>query len=125
MNIRKIVKEEYSKLMEESGKYGTLANPKNVDPIDPELIVKGFGSYTRSTLRDSIANRLQQLSKLAKDANSAQDPETANRLMRNLAAAIDPSNVLFHMIKADVEISEQMEEMRTKGGRRSMPIPKQ
>jgi hypothetical protein len=125
MNIRKIVKEEYNKLMEESGKYGTLANPKNVDPIDPELIVKGFGSYTRSTLRDSIANRLQQLSKLAKDANSAQDPETANRLMRNLAAAIDPSNVLFHMIKADVEISEQMEEMRTKGGRRSMPIPKQ
>jgi hypothetical protein len=125
MNIRKIVKEEYSKLMEESGKYGTLANPKNVDPIDPELIVKGFGSYTRSTLRDSIANRLQQLSKLAKDANSAQDPETANRLMRNLAAAIDPSNVLFHMIKADVEISEQMEAMRTKGGRRSMPIPKQ
>lgn len=125
MNIRKIVKEEYSKLMEESGKYGTLANPKNVDPIDPELIVKGFGSYTRSTLRDSIANRLQQLSKLAKDANSAQDPETANRLMRNLAAAIDPSNVLFHMIKADVEISEQMESMRTKGGRRSMPIPKQ
>jgi hypothetical protein len=125
MNIRKIVKEEYSKLMEESGKYGTLANPKNVDPIDPELIVKGFGSYTRSTLRDSVANRLQQLSKLAKDANSAQDPETANRLMRNLAAAIDPSNVLFHMIKADVEISEQMEEMRTKGGRRSMPIPKQ
>jgi 5-formyltetrahydrofolate cyclo-ligase len=111
--------------MEESGKYGTLANPKNVDPIDPELIVKGFGSYTRSTLRDSIANRLQQLSKLAKDANSAQDPETANRLMRNLAAAIDPSNVLFHMIKADVEISEQMEAMRTKGGRRSMPIPKQ
>jgi len=125
MNIRKIVKEEYSKLMEESGKYGTLANPKDVDPIDPELIVKGFGSYTRSTLRDSVANRLQQLSKLAKDANSAQDPETANRLMRNLAAAIDPSNVLFHMIKADVEISEQMEEMRTKGGRRSMPIPKQ
>lgn len=125
MNIRKIVKEEYSKLMEESGKYGTLANPKDVDPIDPELIVKGFGSYTRSTLRDSIANRLQQLSKLAKDANSAQDPETANRLMRNLAAAIDPSNVLFHMIKADVEISEQMEAMRTKGGRRSMPIPKQ
>jgi hypothetical protein len=125
MNIRKIVKEEYSKLMEESGKYGTLANPKNVDPIDPELIVKGFGSYTRSTLRDSVANRLQQLSKLAKDANSAQDPATANRLMRNLAAAIDPSNVLFHMIKADVEISEQMEEMRTKGGRRSMPIPKQ
>ena len=125
MNIRKIVKEEYSKLMEESGKYGTLANPKNVDPIDPELIVKGFGSYTRSTLRDSVANRLQQLSKLAKDANSAQDPETANRLMRNLAAAIDPSNVLFHMIKADVEISEQMESMRTKGGRRSMPIPKQ
>lgn len=125
MNIRKIVKEEYSKLMEESEKYGTLANPKNVDPIDPELIVKGFGSYTRSTLRDSIANRLQQLSKLAKDANSAQDPETANRLMRNLASAIDPSNVLFHMIKADVEISEQMESMRTKGGRRSMPIPKQ
>jgi hypothetical protein len=125
MNIRKIVKEEYNKLMEESEKYGTLANPKNVDPIDPELIVKGFGSYTRSTLRDSIANRLQQLSKLAKDANSAQDQETANRLMRNLAAAIDPSNVLFHMIKADVEISEQMEAMRTKGGRRSMPIPKQ
>jgi 5-formyltetrahydrofolate cyclo-ligase len=111
--------------MEASDKYGMIANPKNVDPVDPELIVKGFGSYTRSTLRDSVANRLTQLAKLAKDANNASDPETANRLMRNLAAALDTSNVLYHMVKADVETAEELESMRTKGGRRSVPIPKQ
>jgi hypothetical protein len=125
MDIKKIVREEISKIMEETGKYGALANPKTVDPVDPEIIIKGFGSYTRTTLRDSIASRLSQLSKLAKDANASQDPETSNRLMRNLAAAVDPSNVLYHMIKADVEVSDQLESMRTKGGRRSMPIPKQ
>ena len=125
MDIRTIIREEYNKLMEATGKYGTLANPKNVDPNDPELIVKGFGSYNRSTLRDSIANRLTQLAKLAKDANASQDPETANRLMRNLVSALEPSNVLYHMVKADVDVSEELESMRTRGGRRSMPIPKQ
>lgn len=124
MDIRTIIKEEYAKLME-TEKYGSLADPKKVDPIDPELVVKGFGSYTRSTLRDSIANRLSQLSKLAKDANASSDPEVANQFMRNLASALDPSNVLFHMVKADVEVSEQLEDMRKRGGRRSMPIPKQ
>jgi hypothetical protein len=125
MDLRRIIKEEYNRLMEASDKYGMIANPKNVDPVDPELIVKGFGSYTRSTLRDSVANRLSQLAKLAKDANNASDPETANRLMRNLAAALDTSNVLYHMVKADVETAEELESMRTKGGRRSVPIPKQ
>jgi hypothetical protein len=119
MDLRRIIKEEYNKLMEASNKYGMIANPKNVDPVDPELIV------TRSTLRDSVANRLTQLAKLAKDANNASDPETANRLMRNLAAALDTSNVLYHMVKADVETAEELESMRTKGGRRSVPIPKQ
>jgi hypothetical protein len=45
--------------------------------------------------------------------------------MRNLAAALDTSNVLYHMVKADVETAEELESMRTKGGRRSVPIPKQ
>jgi hypothetical protein len=125
MDIRKIIKEEYEKLTEASGKHGMLANPSKVDPLDPEIIVKGFGSYTRSTLRDSVANRLSQLSKLAKDANTASDPETANRLMRNLASALNSSNVLYYLVQADVEASEELESLRTKGGRRSIPIPKQ
>lgn len=125
MDIRKIIKEEYEKLTEASGKHGMLANPNKVDPMDPEIIVKGFGSYTRSTLRDSVANRLSQLSKLAKDANSASDPETANRLMRNLASALNSNNVLYYLVQADVEASEELESLRTKGGRRSIPIPKQ
>lgn len=125
MNVRQIIREEIERLFEAPAKYGSLANPKDFDPNDPELVVKGFGSYNRSTLRDSIANRISQLAKLAKDINTTQDPATANRLMRNLASSLEPSNVLYHMIKADIEIGEQLESMRTKGGRRSMPIPKQ
>lgn len=125
MNIRKIIREEYNKLMEASDQYGSLANPKNIDPNDPEIIVKGFGSYSRTALRDSIASRLSELSKLAKSANTSTDPETANRLMRNLAAALETNNALYHMVKADVDVAEQLESIRTKGGRRSMPIPKQ
>jgi hypothetical protein len=125
MNVRQIIYEEVKRLLEATTKYGALANPKDFDPNDPEIIIKGFGTYTRSTLRDSIANRLSQLAKLAKDINTTQDPVTANRLMRNLASSIDESNVLYHMIKADIELAEQLEVMRTKGGRRSVPIPKQ
>ena len=38
---------------------------------------------------------------------------------------ITDKGVLMNQIKAEVEISQQLESLRTKGGRRAQPIPKQ
>ena len=64
-----IIKEEVRILIDESsGKVSSLADPKKMDPNDPEIYVKGFGTYTRSALRLQIANRLKTIADTAKKA---------------------------------------------------------
>ena len=44
-----IIKEEVRLVVDEAaGKVSSLADPKKMDPNDPEIYVKGFGTYTRS-----------------------------------------------------------------------------
>jgi 5-formyltetrahydrofolate cyclo-ligase len=77
---------------------------------------------SRSQLRDGITSRIEAMSKTAADAASSND---AYRKYKSLLALVQEKSVIQQMIRAEIEVAEQMEAMRTKGGRRSTPIPKQ
>ena len=46
-------------------------------------------------------------------------------MYKNLATDLEDKNVLFMFINAEIEVAEQLENIRTQGGRRATPIPKQ
>ena len=121
--IREMIVEELQNVLNESSyKYGGLLDPKDFDPIDPEVHIVGFGSMSRSQLRDGITSRIEAMSKTAADAASSDD---AYRKYKSLLALVQEKSVIQQMIRAEIEVAEQMEAMRTKGGRRATPIPKQ
>jgi hypothetical protein len=121
--LREMIVEEMNNMLNETSyKYGGLLDPKDFDPIDPEVHIVGFGSMSRSQLRDGITSRIEAMSKTAADAASSND---AYRKYKSLLALVQEKSVIQQMIRAEIEVAEQMEAMRTKGGRRSTPIPKQ
>jgi len=104
---------------------GVLKDTKNFDPDDPEVIVSGFGSWNRSALRMAIVNRLEGLLRTAKTAANTNGPAAYNMYnnMRNLLDS--KSSVIFRLIQAELDVAEQLETIRRKGGRRNFIIPKQ
>ena len=119
-----IIKEEVRLVVDEAaGKVSSLADPKKMDPNDPEIYVKGFGTYTRSALRLQIANRLKTIADTAKKA-AAGGPMSAT-YYKNLDSLVGEGSIISALIKAELETAEELEALRKKGGRRSMPIPKQ
>ena len=122
--IKGLVKEEVSSLL--SGRnyqYGGLLDPENFDPVDPEIHIVGFGTMARSSLRKEIATRLEGALRTAKDA-SAGGPNSYDKY-KSLEGVLEDKGVLMQQIKAEVEIANQLEQLRIKGGRRAIPIPKQ
>ena len=120
--LNRVIKEEIrSVLAEREYKFGGLLDPKNFDPIDPEVHIAGYGTLTRSALRREIAKRLEGAARTAKTASAGGSG--SYRMYKNLVN--DLENVLFMFIQAEVEVAQQLEDIRTKGGRRSTPIPKQ
>ena len=94
-----------------------------MDPNDPEIYIKGFGTYTRSALRLQIARRLKSIADTAKKA--AKGGPMANTYYKNLESLVGEGSIIISLIKSELETANELETMRTKGGRRSMPIPKQ
>ena len=122
--LKSIVKEEVSSLLAERDyKYGGLLDPDDFDPVDPEVHVIGFGTMARSALRQDIVRRLQGALKTAKDA--ATGGSNSYDKFKSLEGVLEPNGVLQQQIKAEREISDQLEQLRSKGGRRAIPIPKQ
>ena len=122
--IKGLVKEEVSSLLSERNyQYGGLLDPDNFDPVDPEIHIVGFGTMARSSLRREIATRLEGALKTAKDA-SAGGPNSYDKY-KSLEGVLEDKGVLMQQIKAEVEIANQLEQLRIKGGRRAIPIPKQ
>ena len=121
--IKEIIKEEVTSIVNENQyEYGGLLDPEDFDPNDPELHVTGFGTMTRSALRNEITKRIAGLYRSAKDAAGSQD---AVDKYRALQGDLESRGVLMQLINAELEVAEQLEAMRTKGGRRAIPIPKQ
>tara|TARA_Y100000310_G_scaffold99748_1_gene97616 strand:+ start:1017 stop:1415 length:399 start_codon:yes stop_codon:yes gene_type:complete len=118
-----IVEEVNSVLTERSYKYGGLLDPDKFDPIDPEIHIVGFGTMTRSSLRQEIVSRLEGALKTAKDA-AAGGPNSYDKF-KSLEGVLEDKGVLMQQIKAESEIGNELEQLRTKGGRRAVPIPKQ
>lgn len=119
-----IIKEEISNVLAERAyKYGGLLDPKNFDPIDPEIHIAGYGTMSRSVLRREIAKRLEGAARTAKSASAGG--AGSYQMYKNLESDLEDKNVLSMFINAELEVAQQLEDIRTKGGRRSTPIPKQ
>jgi len=122
--LKEIIREEVAALLsEKSYKFGTLANPKEMDPNDPMVKVNGFGTLNRSSIRTQIVDRLSGALTTAKDA--AEGSPSSYEAYKQLQDLISDDGVLFKLIGAELDIANQLEAKRLKGGRRSIPIPKQ
>ena len=122
--IKSLVKEEVeSVLKERTYKFGGLLDPDKFDPVDPEVHIVGFGTMNRSSLRKEIATRIEGALKTATDA-AAGGPNSYDKY-KSLEGVFEDKGVLMLQIKAEIEIANELEQLRTKGGRRAIPIPKQ
>ena len=119
-----LIKEEVKTVMSErTYKFGGLLDKENFDPIDPEVHIVGFGTMARSSLRKEIVTRLEGALNTAKSAAAGSD--TSYDSYKSLEGVLEDKGVLMQQIKAEQEIAEELEQLRTKGGRRAIPIPKQ
>ena len=118
-----IIQEVKSVIAERSYQYGGLLDPEKFDPVDPEVHIVGFGTMARSSLRKEIVTRLEGALYTAKTA--AAGSETSYDSYRSLEGVLEDKGILMQQIKAEIEIPNELEQLRTKGGRRAIPIPKQ
>jgi len=122
--LKQIIREEVSTaLYEETFKFGTLANPKEMDPNDPMVKVKGFATLNRTSIRNQIVDRLSGALATAKDA--ARGTPESYEAYKQLQTSISDAGILYRLIGAELDIANQLEAKRLKGGRRTIPIPKQ
>lgn len=121
--LKNLISEELASIMvETSGRAGGLLDPKNFDPVDPEVHITGYGTMTRSALRNEIARRLEMLAKTAKQA-AASEVSYAN--YESMLPLLTERGMLAVFIKAELQVADELEAMRVQGGRRNIPIPKQ
>tara|TARA_R100001163_G_C4933198_1_gene108249 strand:+ start:79 stop:477 length:399 start_codon:yes stop_codon:yes gene_type:complete len=118
-----IIQEVKDVIAERSYQYGGLLDKENFDPVDPEVHIVGFGTMARSALRKEIVTRLEGALNTAKSAAAGSD--TSYDSYKSLEGVLEDKGVLMQQIKAEQEIANELEQLRTKGGRRSIPIPKQ
>ena len=118
-----IIQEVKSVLAERSYQFGGLLDPEKFDPVDPEVHIIGFGTMARSALRKEIVTRLEGALNTAKSAAAGSDSSYDS--YKSLEGVLEDKGVLMQQIKAEIEIANELEQLRTKGGRRAIPIPKQ
>ena len=118
-----IIQEVKSVLAERSYQFGGLLDAEKFDPVDPEVHIVGFGTMARSALRKEIVTRLEGALNTAKSAAAGSD--TSYDSYKSLEGVLEDKGILMQQIKAEIEIANELEQLRTKGGRRAIPIPKQ
>ncbi len=111
--IKEIIKEELE------GPVGRIADPRSFDPEDPQVIVRGAGTYRRSHVRKKINAMLADLSDRSRLARSASDYQVIDRLI------YQKWGNLKHFLQAELDVAEELEQMRRRGGIRSRGISKQ
>ena len=118
-----IIQEVKSVIAERSYQHGGLLDPEKFDPVDPEVHIIGFGTMARSALRKEIMTRLEGALNTAKSAAAGSD--TSYDSYKSLEGVLEDKGILMQQIKAEIEIANELDELRIKGGRRAIPIPKQ
>ena len=122
--LKQIIREEVSSmLVEDSYKFGKLADPKKMDPNDPMVKVTGFASMNRSSIRTQIVDRLSGALSTAKDA--AKGGDESYQAYKQLQDLISDAGILYKLIGAELDVANALEATRLKGGRRTIPIPEQ
>ena len=122
--LKQIIREEVTQaLHEETFKFGKLADPKEMDPNDPMVKVTGFVTLNRTSIRNQVVDRLSGALATAKDA--AKGGPESYTAYKQLQTLISDAGILYRLIGAELDIANQLESKRLKGGRRSIPIPKQ
>ena len=118
-----IIQEVKNVIAERRYQFGGLLDPEKFDPVDPEVHIVGFGTMARSALRKEIMTRLEGALNTAKSAAAGTDSSYDS--YRSLEGVLEDKGILMQQIKAEIEIANELEQLRTKGGRRAIPIPKQ
>ena len=118
-----IIQEVKSVIAERSYQFGGLLDAEKFDPVDPEVHIVGFGTMARSALRKEIVTRLEGALNTAKSAAAGSDSSYDS--YRSLEGVLEDKGILMQQIKAEIEIANELDELRIKGGRRAIPIPKQ
>jgi hypothetical protein len=77
---------------------------------------------SRSSLRREIARRLATATKSAQEAVGKESPYDDYKAILEL---FGDNGMITKFIKAEQEVADQLEDIRTKGGRRTTPIPPQ
>ena len=122
--LKSIINEEITSVINERKyRFGGLLDPEDFDPVDPQIHIVGFGTMSRTSLRKEIVTRLEGALKSAK--NAATNPSVAYDTYKTLEGILGEDSVLMLQMKADNEVSDQLEDLRKKGGRRAIPIPPQ
>ena len=49
----------------------------------------------------------------------------SHTMYRNLRGILGEMSALYYMVNAELDVADQLENMRKRGGRRDIPIPKQ
>ena len=120
--LRHIIKEEVSPA-EAAQLLTDVLDPKNFDPVNPDIEIPGFGTMDRSSLRLGIVSRLEGILDTAK--NAAKGGPMTYKNYENMSSLLSDNNVLLTMIRTEIAVADELESMRKRGGRRTIPIPKQ
>ena len=91
-----------------------LLNKEPVKRVEKSL--KKFDPNLKIIVLDTTA-------RTAKDA--ATGGSNSYDKFKSLEGVLEDKGVLMQQIKAEQEIANELEQLRTKGGRRAIPIPKQ
>jgi len=76
-----------------------------------------------SSFRAQIVERLAGALANAKDAANGDEP--SYQAYKQLQDLISDAGILYKLIGAELDVANALEAKRLKGGRRSIPIPKQ
>jgi hypothetical protein len=94
-----------------------------MDVLDPSIVIDGFRTMKRSTAIEFLYRRLDGLTKSLRSANT---PEQIYTRAKSLRDSLDPrTGEIFATVQALIDVAEELEAIRSKGGRRDVPIPKQ
>jgi hypothetical protein len=85
--------------------------------------IPGFGTMDRNSLRLGIVTRLEGI--LATAKNAAKGGPMTYKNYENMSSLLSDNNVLLTMIRTEIAVADELESMRKRGGRRTIPIPKQ
>ncbi len=124
-SLIKLINDDIRTNIEEAAPMGKLENAgPDMDVLDPSIEISGFRTMKRSTAIEFVYRRLDGLAKSLRAAKN--DPTQIYTRAKSMRDALDPkTGELYATVQALIDVAEELDALREKGGRRETPIPKQ